>query len=88
MKPRKKGEKARDIVNKVVVEKLLALIEKLLETSGVREFIRGSKKAAELLQRGDENGLFAWAPRLRYWLKDPDYIFWLGTVGEVKRRRG
>ena len=27
-----------------------------------------------------EADLFAWAPQLKVWLKDPDYIFWLGTM--------
>jgi len=39
---------------------------------------RGFEKAVELLDKG--NGIFVWAPRLRYWLKDPDYMFWRGTV--------
>jgi hypothetical protein len=38
------------------------------------------KKAARLIEVGEETGVFVWAPRLRHWLKDPNYIFWLGTV--------
>jgi len=38
------------------------------------------KKAAKLLEAGEETGVFVWAPSLRKWLKDPNYIFWLGTV--------
>ena len=41
---------------------------------------RGFKKAVEMLEKGEENGVFAWAPSLKRWLKDPDYVFWLGTV--------
>ncbi|MGB7533848.1 MAG: hypothetical protein WA977_12890 [Halobacteriota archaeon] len=43
---------------------------------------RGFEKAVEMLEKGEENfkGVFVWAPSLRYWLKDPDYVFWLGTV--------
>jgi len=66
------------IVNGMLMEKLSPLIQRLLETSGARVFRRGFKKAVELLQKSEENGVFAWAPRLRDWLKDPDYIFWLG----------
>lgn len=44
----------------------------------MRIFKRGYEKAVALLQQGEEKGVFAWAPSLRYWLKDPDYIFWLG----------
>ena len=68
------------IVNEKLVEKLLGLIAKLLETSGARVFRRGFEKAVEMLEKGEEKGVFAWVPRLKYWLKDPDYIFWLGTV--------
>jgi len=68
------------IVNGTLVEKLLGLIAKLKETKGKRIFRRGFKKAAEMLDKGEENGVFVWASSLRYWLKDPDYIFWLGTV--------
>ncbi len=80
-KPKKwKMEMTRDIVNGMIVDKLLALIERLKETKGMRIFKKGFKKAVEMLEKGEENGVFAWAPSLRCWLKDPDYIFWLGTV--------
>lgn len=68
------------IVNGLLVKKLLKLLEKLNETKGMRIFKRGYEKAVAMLQQGEEKGMFAWAPSLRYWLKDPDYIFWLGTV--------
>ena len=68
------------ITNGMLVKKLLALIEKLKETNGMRIFKRGSAKAAALLQRGEETGVFSWAPKFKDWLKDPVYIFWLGTV--------
>ena len=68
------------IINVLLVEKLLALVEKLKEMQGMRIFKRGLKKAAEMLEKGEENGMFVWAPRLKDWLKDPDYIFWLGAA--------
>ncbi len=80
MKPKKSGGMARDTVNRMLLEKLLTLVERLKETKGMRIFKRGFKKAVEMLKNGEENGVFAWAPSLRYWLKDQDYIFWLGTV--------
>ena len=42
-------------------------------------FKRGYEKAIELLNKGES--IFAWAPSLREWLKDPDYVFWLGAGG-------
>ena len=70
----------RSIVNELLLEKLSALTERLKETRGTRIFKRGFEKAIELLSKGEEKGVFAWVPRLRDWLHDPDYVFWLGTV--------
>ena len=68
------------IVNASLVEKLSALIEKLKETKGMRIFRRGFEKALEMFEKGEEKGIFAWASQLKDWLRDPDYIFWLGTT--------
>ena len=68
------------IVNGTLVEKLLGLVKMLEETKGMRIFKIGLNKAAKLLEKGDEAGVFVWAPSLRKWLKDPTYIFWLGMV--------
>ena len=62
------------------MEKLVGLIEKLKETKGMRIFKREFDKAVELLEKSEETGVFVWAPRLKAWLRDLDYIFWLGTV--------
>ena len=37
------------------------------------------EKAVVLLSKSE--GIFAWAPSLREWLKNPDYVFWLGAGG-------
>ena len=68
------------IVNAALAQKLSALIEKLKETKGMRIFKRGFEKAAEMLDKYEEKGVFTWAPKLRDWLKDLDYIFWLGAM--------
>ena len=72
------------IVDTALVEKLMALVERLKETKGKRIFKRGFKKAVEMLRKceeqGQEQGVFTWAPQLKHWLRDPDYIFWLGTT--------
>jgi len=67
------------IINELVVVKLSVLVAKLKATKGARIFKRGYEKAGELLSKGE--GIFAWATRLREWLKDPDYVFWLGAGG-------
>ena len=68
------------IVNAALIEKLTALIKKLKETKGTKIFKKGLRKAIEMFRKCEEKGVFTWAPQLKYWLKDPDYIFWLGTV--------
>lgn len=78
--------KEMELVNGTVLEKLLAIIEKLKETRGMRIFKRGFDKAAELLGKSVETGVFVWAPRLKDWLRDPDYIFWLGTNLFLERK--
>jgi len=67
------------IINEMLVRKLSALMDKLKETKGARVFKRGFEKAVALLNK--DEGIFAWAPRLRDWLKDSDYVFWLGAGG-------
>ena len=67
------------ILNEKLVGMLSVLVDKLKATSGARVFKRGYEKAVELLNKGES--IFAWAPRLREWLKDPDYVFWLGAGG-------
>jgi hypothetical protein len=67
------------IINETLVSKLSVLLDKLKATAYARIFKRGSEKADVLLSKGED--IFAWAPSLREWLKDPDYVFWLGTGG-------
>ena len=78
--------KHQRITNRMLVEKLLGIIEKLKETKGMRIFKRGFERAAEMLEKGEEKGVFVWAPRLKDWLRDPDYIFWLGTNSSFKKK--
>ena len=65
------------IVSALVLEKLRLLIDKLNETIGMRIFRRGFEKVLEILNACEN---FAWYPYLKKWLKEPDYIFWLGTI--------
>jgi len=66
-------------MNETLVGMLAVLVDKLKETSGARVFRRGYEKAVELLSKGES--IFAWAPSFRDWLRDPDYVFWLGAGG-------
>jgi len=67
------------ILNELVVSKLSVLVEKLKATKGARIFKRGYEKAAALLSKGEN--VFARAPSFKAWLKDTDYVFWLGAGG-------
>ncbi len=67
------------IRNEMLVGKLTALVDRLKATRGARIFRRGLEKAASLLSKGES--VFAWAPLLRRWLQEPDYVFWLGAGG-------
>ena len=66
-----------EIVNRLIMGKLRSIVEKLRETIKMRIFQAGLAKAGEMLVE-DDRSVFKWAPRLREWLRDPDYIFWLG----------
>lgn len=67
---------------KILSERLVAMlediIEKLVETVKVRIFRVGLAKAEDMGREYEK--VFNWAPELRGWLKDPDYIFWLGLI--------
>ena len=62
----------RSIISASIAEKLLALVELLYETPASRIFKRGFEKALKILSESVKNPL-------REWLKDPEYIFWLGA---------
>lgn len=78
---RGKGE----ILSGRLVAMLGDIIGKLVETVKVRIIRVGLAKAADM-ERGYEK-VFKWAPELRKWLKDSDYIFWLGKIN-VKNCKG
>ena len=73
--------------------RLIAMLEdiigKLVETVKVRIFRVGLAKAEDMEREYEK--MFNWAPELREWLKDSDYIFWLGAVNfrrtRVRKRR-
>jgi len=74
---RQKIDVGRTIVETRLVQKLEALFVKLLETRGMKIFKRGYEHAVRLLQC---SGTVVWASSLPQWLKDPDFIFWLGAM--------
>ena len=61
---------------------VLGIVLKLLENSSTRIWRVGKAKAEELKQRFDNRGLFGWAPRVRVWLEERNFAFYLG-IGEI-----
>lgn len=68
------------IVNSDLRAQLSIIIDKILSSPGMKILERGYERASILMQRYEEEGVFNWAPQLRKWLKNPDYIGWLGTL--------
>jgi len=75
----------RRIENLKLLVKVSGIALKLLTTRCSRILRAGSARAAELLRRYEESGVFEWAPELRGWLKDVKYILYLG-MEELSRR--
>ena len=77
----------RSIVSESVVNKLLILIKKLLETPSQRIFKRGFERAVWLIRKTAIKSRVLLSA-LNNWLRNPDYIFWLGTVQCENQERG
>jgi hypothetical protein len=65
------------IVNAKVANILSTIIEKIKATPGTRIIQAGLAKAEQISTQNSQ--VFKWCPRLRKWLLDRTYIFWLGT---------
>jgi len=57
---------------------VLGIVLKLLENSSMRIWMVGKARAEELKQRFNDKGLFSWAPRVRVWLEERNFDFYLG----------
>jgi hypothetical protein len=74
---KRKIESGRPIVEPGLVQLLEELFVKLLETRGMKIFKRGFGHAVRLLHG---SSTVVWASSLPQWLKEPDFIFWLGAM--------
>ena len=70
------------IVNSTILEHLSNILQKLLETPGMRIIKRGVERAMEMLEKYEQERVFVWAPLLKKWLTEKSYIEWLGTFGQ------
>lgn len=76
------------IVNPTLLESVKNIVEKLLQTPATRILQLGRERASRLLQHYRVNGVFKWAPSVKSWLKDPDYLLWLGVSQLTLRSLG
>lgn len=67
------------IVNPLLIKAVKNIVSRLLQTPATRILRLGREHASSLLQLYSRKGVFKWAPSVRSWLKDPEYLFWLGV---------
>jgi len=71
-------KKGARIVRTNLVKELLDIIKAL--TSPLKRTIwQKGLEVANAMRKQLEEGVFSWCPKLKDWLQDPDYIFYLGV---------
>jgi len=70
------------IVSLKLLVRVLGVVLRLLYTARMRIWTAGKVRAEELMRRFEDRGLFQWAPQVRGWLMDKEYVFHLG-LGEL-----
>jgi len=68
------------IVNPKLLVQLQSIILKLLAAGKKRVLQAGWARAQELLKTYAERGVFDWAPEVKDWLKEMNFIFNLGVA--------
>jgi hypothetical protein len=68
-----------EIVNAKLAVMIRGIVAKLTETRGLRILKAGHEEAKRMFSTCSENGVFEWCPELKEWLREPDYVFWLGA---------
>ena len=69
------------IVDRTVLARLRVAFRELgIVNRRVRVLVDGEVKALEMRTKFEEQNVFKWVPRLKAWLKDQTYKFWLGTM--------
>jgi hypothetical protein len=76
-----KLSKIKRIINKDIIEAVISIMKKL--DSFKEKIMKKGKEAAEMLLKSKTAVMI---PKIKDWLKDPNYIFWLGlTYSNLKR---
>ena len=69
------------ISNTKLMVQVLRIALKLLDSFQSRIGKAGRKRAMMMLEAyAKPGGVFAWAPRMREWLRDPRYVWYLGVM--------
>ncbi|MBO3810167.1 MAG: hypothetical protein FGF50_11330 [Candidatus Brockarchaeota archaeon] len=76
------------LVNPALVDRLKTIVSKLLQTPGVRILRLGRDYADHLLRLYSRNGVAKLIPEIKRWLRDPDYLLWLGVKQVALRSIG
>jgi hypothetical protein len=76
-----KFSKIKKIINKEIIESVISIMKKL--NSFKEKIMKKGKEVAEALLKSKTATMI---PKIKDWLKDPNYIFWLGlTYSNLKR---
>lgn len=67
------------IVNPSLVRIVETIVSKLVQNPLAMITRLGGKQASRLLQMYKKNGFLKRAPEIGSWLKDPEYVLWLGV---------
>lgn len=67
------------IVNPSLIKSLKDIISRLIQTPASKILQFGRDYASRLSELYRSKGVLEWAPNVKSWLKDPSYVFWLGT---------
>jgi hypothetical protein len=69
------------VVNTTLVAQILAITRHFLETIRTRIAAVGMKRAETMFKiYNSHGGVFGWAPQLKEWLRDANYVFYLGVI--------
>ena len=76
-----KLSKIKKIINKEIIEAVISIMKKL--NSFKEKIMKKGKEVAEAILKSK---VVMMIPKIKDWLKDPNYIFWLGlTYSNLKR---
>jgi hypothetical protein len=69
------------ISNTKLIVEVLKLALKLIEGLGDSIMQAGRKRVVTMSEAyGQPQGVFSWAPRVKRWLSDPNYVLYLGVL--------